>query len=155
VVRISLVVSGSALVPPLLTERRYGFDLVARPESVRLARQLLSRRLSEWGVCGDAADTAALVLSELFTNAVVHACGDRVLATVSLGRAAVGPVGGEGALRISVQDRGSAIDGPQLCRAPRGEHGRGLLLVDAVSTAWGVESADHAPGRTVWAELPC
>jgi anti-sigma regulatory factor (Ser/Thr protein kinase) len=157
VVRIPVVVSGSALVPLLLAERRYGFDLPARPESVGLARQLLRRRLAEWDLSEDVVDTAALVISELFTNAVVHACGDRVLGSVSLGEATEGPttVGGTATLRIAVQDRGSASDGPQLCRSPRGEHGRGLLLVDAVSTAWGVESADHVPGRTVWAELPC
>jgi hypothetical protein len=31
------------------------------------------------------------------------------------------------------------------------EHGRGLLLVEAMSTAWGVVKADV--GKTVWAEF--
>lgn len=102
--------------------------------------------MAEWGLTGDLLDTAALVVSELFTNAVVHARGDRVV---------VGLRTAEGVVRISVEDQGRAADGPQLCRTPRGEHGRGLLLVDAVSAAWGVESEGRAPGRTVWAELPC
>ncbi|MFC4890157.1 ATP-binding protein [Streptomyces beijiangensis] len=117
----------------------------------------MRRQLAGWDLSDDVIDTAALVLSELFTNAVVHAYGDRVLGTASLGGTTPGPLAGDGfgTLHISVQDRGRTPDGPQLCRSPRGEHGRGLLLVDAVSTAWGVESADHVLGRTVWAELPC
>ncbi|MEV0093033.1 ATP-binding protein [Streptomyces sp. NPDC050738] len=138
--------SGSALVPLLPTGRRYGFDLRARPESVGQARRLVMHRLAGWGFSEETGDTAALVVSELVTNAVVHACGDRVRGELS----AV-----QGVLRISVQDGGRVPDGPRLCRAPQGEHGRGLLLVDAVSTAWGVQTEERAPGRTVWAELPC
>lgn len=62
------------------------------------------------------------------------------------------------ALRIEVSDaRGERLpDGPTETDTPietDGEGGRGLLLVAALSLAWGV--TERAVGKTVWAELPC
>jgi anti-sigma regulatory factor (Ser/Thr protein kinase) len=112
---------------------------------VALARRLTRNRLACWDFSEDTSDTALLVISELVTNAVVHTAGDHVACEL---RDSVGH------LRIAVQDQGYTSGGPQLCRSPEGEHGRGLLLVDAVSSAWGVREAMHGPGRLVWAELP-
>jgi hypothetical protein len=56
-----------------------------------------------------------------------------------------------GWLRIEIRDRGSG--GPEVQAADtQSEHGRGLLLVSAVSSAWGVEPLEPA-GKIVWAEL--
>ncbi|MEV8568969.1 ATP-binding protein [Streptomyces sp. NPDC051322] len=141
---------GTALVPQLIDRcpgsdtRRYVFELPARTDSVARARRLTRNRLACWDFSEDTSDTALLIISELVTNAVVHTAGDHVACEL---RAS----GGQ--LRIAIQDQGHTSGGPQLCLAPEGEHGRGLLLVDAVSSAWGVREALHGPGRLVWAEL--
>ncbi|MCP3818360.1 ATP-binding protein [Streptomyces sp. A3M-1-3] len=141
---------GNALTPrviglsPGTHARRLGFELPARAESVALAR----RRVREWllgrNIDQDTRDTVALVVSELVTNAVVHTASDRVGCELS---------DSEGRLRISVQDQGVLPTGPRLRRADPEEGGRGLLLVDAVSSAWGAHEDGSGPGRVVWAEL--
>ncbi|WP_199578171.1 ATP-binding protein, partial [Streptomyces sp. CRB46] len=57
-------------------------------------------------------------------------------------------------LRIEVTDtRGEALPRPQT-PAPDAEHGRGLLLVEALAHRWGVTEG-RFPRKTVWAELRC
>ncbi|MGC5360447.1 ATP-binding protein [Streptomyces sp. DT24] len=142
---------GSALIPRLMdlspgTEAlRYCFALPARPESVAGARRLTRARLHEWECGGDAREAALLIVSELVTNAVVHTASSRVVCELRCL---------EGRLRIAVQDQGHQPGGPQLCRTADDEHGRGLLLVDAMSSAWGSRDAGNGSGRIVWAELP-
>lgn len=82
---------------------------------------------------------AALAASELATNVVQHA---RTFFTVSVIRS-------PGHLRVEFAD-GSRCP-PVLQRAPRGEDGRGLLVVDAVADAWGAELTQS--GKVVWFEL--
>lgn len=103
------------------------------------ARRFLVRQCEEWG-CEILLDEAELVVSELVTNAVVHAS-----TPVEVRLALVG-----GMLRIEVADRGGGL--PDV-RAPSTEdaHGRGLVLVNGLSNAWGVEPL--AEGKCVWAEL--
>ena len=86
-------------------------------------------------------DAAALVLTELVTNAVLHAGTDlEVLVSVRPGR-----------LRLAVADRGS--DAPSVTRATADdEHGRGLALVDALTLRWGIVPRGPA-GKVVWAVL--
>ncbi|MEV6162824.1 ATP-binding protein [Streptomyces sp. NPDC052052] len=141
---------GSALIPRLMELRpgtealRYCFALPAHPESVAGARRLAKARLDEWRLDGDTLDAAALIVSELVTNAVVHTASARVVCELRrLGRR----------LCIAVQDQGHQPGGPQLCRTADDEHGRGLLLVDAMSSAWGSRDAVDGSGRIVWAEL--
>ncbi|MGN9790086.1 ATP-binding protein [Streptomyces sp. OZ13] len=124
---------------------RYAFELPARAEQVSRARKLVSARLGSWGVEGDAHDTALLVLSELFTNAIVHTGGHLVGCELLVGA---------GRLRVTVQDQGATTTGPRVCHGAQGERGRGLLLVEAVSRAWGTYDAAPGVGRVVWAELP-
>ncbi|MEU0391434.1 ATP-binding protein [Streptomyces sp. NPDC006208] len=129
---------------------RYGFELPARVEFVSQARKLARDQLRCWGIHGDLHDTALLVISELVTNAVVHTGGSLVACEV---------VNGDRQLRITVQDQGSTPTGPRVCRnaeegiAAEEERGRGLLLVEAVSSAWGAHDCEHGTGRIVWAEL--
>jgi anti-sigma regulatory factor (Ser/Thr protein kinase) len=145
------VAPGSALIPRLMdlspgTEAlRYCFALSAHPESVAGARRLTQARLDEWRLGGDAHDAAVLIVSELVTNAVVHTMSARVVCELRCD--------GE-RLRISVQDQGHQPGGPRLSLTADGEHGRGLLLVDSMSAAWGSLDAGNASGRIVWAELP-
>ncbi|GAA3008625.1 ATP-binding protein [Streptomyces fulvorobeus] len=142
---------GSALIPRLVdlspgTEAlRYCFALPAQPESAAGARRLTRVRLDAWRLGGDACEAALLIVSELVTNAVVHTASSRVVCELRrLDRM----------LRIAVQDQGHQPGGPRLCRTSDDEHGRGLLLVDAMSSAWGSHDATDASGRIVWAELP-
>lgn len=158
----SVVAPGNALTPQLIATlcpgnvvRRYGFRLPAHAESVGRARQLTRDRLGRWELDEDTRDTAVLVVSELVTNAIVHAAGHRVMCELREG---------EGHLRIAVEDQGFGPTGPQLHRTGtgvgedesegEGEHGRGLFLVDAVCSGWGAhDTSGYGPGRVVWAEL--
>jgi anti-sigma regulatory factor (Ser/Thr protein kinase) len=86
-------------------------------------------------------DDARLVVSELTTNAVVHAGSPFSVAVRHEGSA----------IRIAVHDSNPTLpvlrDG-----GPAAPSGRGLHLVRALTSAWGV---DRSPdGKTVWAELP-
>ncbi|MFK0116036.1 ATP-binding protein [Streptomyces sp. NPDC090994] len=126
-------------------ERRFRFELAAHPGSPAQARRLTRARLTGWSVCEDTCDTAALVVSELVTNAIVHTASSRIVCELS-DRADL--------VRIAVRDEGCAPGQPQPSsrRQPEDEHGRGLLLVDALCHAWGAQ--EHGPGLLVWAELP-
>ncbi|GAA2938448.1 MULTISPECIES: ATP-binding protein [Streptomyces] len=142
---------GSALIPRLMdrgpgTEAlRDCFALPAHPESVAGARRLTRSRLEAWGVGQDTHDAAVLIVSELVTNAVVHTDSALVLCELECSGAG---------LRLSVTDQGRQPGGPRLSPASDDEHGRGLLLVDTLSAAWGAHDAPDASGRVVWALVP-
>lgn len=102
-------------------------------------RRILRASLNHWGR-SDLADTAELVLTELVTNALVHTTGPGIRVRVSA----------QGAhLRIEVNDfsPGGRLPRPA---EPYAEHGRGLLIVDALAEKWGV-SDDRT---NVWCTLP-
>ena len=86
-------------------------------------------------------DDVVLALSELVTNAIVHA-GGPVQVRIRAGRSSV---------RLEVADPSPAQ--PAVVRATLDqEGGRGLHLVSMVAKGWGVEAAPD-DGKTVWAEL--
>jgi anti-sigma regulatory factor (Ser/Thr protein kinase) len=86
------------------------------------------------------ADTVALLVSEVATNALVHGAG-RV-------RVRVRPTAH--GVRVEVHDEDSTL--PSRRRAtPMDEGGRGIALVDALSAGWGADSTDD--GKTVWFEV--
>ncbi|MER7937310.1 MULTISPECIES: ATP-binding protein [unclassified Streptomyces] len=118
--------------------------MAAHPGSPAQARRLVRARLTGWSVCADTCDTALLVISELVTNAIVHTATSRVVCEVR---------DHDGTVRIAVQDEGCAPDEPHPSpQRPEEEHGRGLLLVEALCRAWGAQ--EHGSGLLVWAELP-
>lgn len=85
-------------------------------------------------------DDAALLVTELVSNAVKHAGTDVVVRACLSGAV----------LRLEV------LDGSRRpVRARVAEHseegGRGLILVDALADRWGVDA--HSDGKEVWAEL--
>jgi anti-sigma regulatory factor (Ser/Thr protein kinase) len=88
------------------------------------------------GVCDD----LVLVASELFSNAVLHGRGPVQISLVQK----------SGHIRLQVFDTGPTWGHDTI---PDNEHGRGLVIVDALSRAWGM-TAEHG-GRTVWAEFDC
>jgi anti-sigma regulatory factor (Ser/Thr protein kinase) len=87
-------------------------------------------------------DDLDLVLSELVGNALRHAGGVREVALAT----------GDGAVRVTVAD---GDDRAPIVREPGAdlESGRGLLLVEALSRAWGVEHHVAYGGKGVWSEL--
>jgi anti-sigma regulatory factor (Ser/Thr protein kinase) len=98
--------------------------------------------------CGDdATDTAALLVTELVSNAVVHANGPSLWLTVEETTTDV--------LHVTVRDASSQGIPPLRTHAPdiHQTGGRGLFMVDALSTRWGWEPLDT--GKSVWFELPC
>ncbi|MEV0242235.1 ATP-binding protein [Streptomyces sp. NPDC050674] len=126
-------------------ERRFRFELAAHPGSPARARRLTQARLTGWSVCEDTCDSAALVVSELVTNAIVHTASTHIVCELH---------DGDDLVRIAVRDEGCAPGQPHAASRtrPEEEHGRGLLLVDALCHAWGAH--EDGPGLLVWAELP-
>jgi anti-sigma regulatory factor (Ser/Thr protein kinase) len=89
-------------------------------------------------------DDAELLVSELVTNAVQHGC-PAITLQVRTHPPRIG---------ISVHDEGAAVPPEQPVPAPpSATQGRGLLLVDKISSEWGVTPSDPPPGKTVWFEL--
>jgi anti-sigma regulatory factor (Ser/Thr protein kinase) len=120
--------------------------LPAQPSSVGVARRQVRSALGRWGLEG-LGDDAGLVVSELFTNAVVHSGGDHVACLLWTAG---------GTLHIEVVDEGRGPGGP-LARtaADADENGRGLALVAHLAEGWGVRPPAHGTGRAVWATLVC
>ena len=114
-------------------------DIPHDPIGSGLAREMVRETLAEWAMEG-LLDEAELVVSELVTNAVTHG-GSACRLELSHS---------SGALRIEVIDEGEGSPEPQPYDSSS-EHGRGLVLVSAMSTSWGVESAPE--GKKVWAVL--
>jgi len=122
---------------------KVSMDLPASASSARTARQFVRQALLGWGG-SNIVEPATLMTSELVTNAVrySHAGSDsehpiavRVLKT---------PHG----VRIEVDDD---CDTAPVRRDATDEGGRGLTIVDTMSTAWGTHESQN--GKTVWFEL--
>ncbi|MEU5580429.1 ATP-binding protein [Streptomyces huasconensis] len=121
--------------------------LSATPRGARLARRLALHQLDAWGFPhgGDVSDAAALIVAELAANAITH--GRVAGRDFELRLTRREP----NTLRIEVADaRGDRL--PR-CRSGGAEDdaGRGLCLVAALATAWGV--TERKVGKAVWAEL--
>ncbi|MER5889375.1 ATP-binding protein [Streptomyces sp. NPDC001941] len=92
----------------------------------------------------DFSDTARLLATEIVSNALRHGGGP---VGVRLDGRACG-------LRCAAVDQGPPGPGPVVRPAGEGdEGGRGLRLVDAWSTKWGVEGGPGGVGTRVWFEL--
>jgi anti-sigma regulatory factor (Ser/Thr protein kinase) len=108
--------------------------------SPRHARHFVVRALEQWGAGGGLVDDAALVVTELTTNALLHA---RSASTVKLSMS-------RDAVWISVADSAPTLPQPRLPH-PFESSGRGLSLIAAVAAEWGAELVSD--GKVVWAEL--
>ncbi|GGZ25911.1 ATP-binding protein [Streptomyces nitrosporeus] len=125
------------MTQPLLFRERF-----CRRErrSVPLVREFVREAVAEWGF-GARMDEVLLCVSELATNALLHG--------VPPGRGYAVHLRGDGdVLSVQVHDSG---DGVPAVRVPEGEHGRGLLLVEALADRWGV--GERSPGKIVWCEF--
>jgi anti-sigma regulatory factor (Ser/Thr protein kinase) len=115
-------------------------ELLGRPVSVRKARVFTGDVLADDGVEASVIELAVLLVSELVTNAVVHA-PSRISLTVHTDAHWV---------RIEVQDQGRGR--PVLRRATKDElNGRGLHVVDKLATDWGTQRRHNH--KVVWFEI--
>lgn len=111
------------------------------PASVKRARQFVGGALAAIGN-GATADDAVLVVSELVTNAVVHAGTDITVSVVTLP---------EGGVRVEIADGSTDLPGLRIPNAGS-RSGRGLLLVEHFTQQWGVDRT--AAGKVVWFIVP-
>ena len=115
------------------------------PDAARRARHFVRAILESWGA-SSLVDDALTVVTELASNAVTHA---RSAFSVSVAPATAG-------VRLEVRD--AATSRGELPALPfdqvsddEGLSGRGLRIVDALSTRWDAEPVSG--GKVVWAEL--
>lgn len=115
-------------------------DLPRDLGSVRAARRFVKSTLADWDLL-HVLDDALLVVSELAANAINHAQSDYRVRLASTPRS----------LRIEVRDAGVGTPEPQP-QSMTNEGGRGLLMVAAISSSWGIERSD-GQRKLVWAEI--
>ena len=121
----------------LAATQRFPEDL----SSPRQARRFLDEVLGRWE-CQPAIDTLQLLISELVTNAVIHARSQPEVSVRMLGNS----------IRIEVSDDSEQM--PKVVDADDlSVSGRGLALVSSEASQWGVTPRPSG-GKTVWFEVP-
>ncbi|MFJ6820349.1 ATP-binding protein [Streptomyces niveus] len=124
--------------------------LSATRRGARLARRLALHQLDAWGIPygSDASDTVAHVVAELAANAVTHG---HVRGRDFQLRLQLSPH----TVRVEVTDtrteRQPPTPGQAATPSAESESGRGLLLVQELSQAWGI--TERSIGKTIWAEV--
>ncbi|MFC1410299.1 SpoIIE family protein phosphatase [Streptacidiphilus sp. N1-12] len=115
------------------------WSLQLDPTEVQRARRMVREQLLQWGL-DELAETAALLVSELVTNAL-RVARDRVeLQLMRVGK-----------LLVEVSDDDHNLPSLEPSEA-LDEDGRGLGLVSSLSARWG--TSRKAVGKVVWFELP-
>jgi|HubBroStandDraft_3_1064219.scaffolds.fasta_scaffold79754_1 anti-sigma regulatory factor (Ser/Thr protein kinase) len=127
--------------------------IAGRGDQVRVAREFVTRVLRRLesppgregtGPDGTCLDNAALLTSELVTNAIRHSASGAPGGTVAVGVRRLA-----GGIRVEVTDGGGADGGPVVKDDVYTCDGHGLFLVEALADDWGYERGDRA-GMTVW-----
>ncbi|MER6676585.1 SpoIIE family protein phosphatase [Streptomyces sp. NPDC000983] len=120
--------------------RRESWTVWRVPEAVGHARRFTRRTLRSWGLTGDT-DAVLLVVSELVTNALTHTEGPvRLYLTLVNGR-----------LRVAVADTSPRSPAKPTSISWEATGGRGILLVESMSAAWG--TLPVSGGKQVWSEI--
>ena len=101
--------------------------LPATPIAAARARKEVSDAITAWDIKIDK-DAAALLTSELVTNAVTHDGGDDILLTISCCHCQ---------FRVDIHDTSKSLPVPAPSVSLDSEAGRGLLLVDTIADQWG------------------
>lgn len=114
-------------------------DLPPSTDSVPAARQFVRARLH--GAAADV-DIATLLVSELVTNAILHA---RTGVTVTVEEHGV-------LAYVAVRD-GSPIPPRIHSFSPTSATGRGLRMLDRLARRWGVDADPSNGGKVVWFEV--
>lgn len=117
---------------------------------VPTARDFARQALHDWGwlpaSTADrraAAEDVLLVVSELVTNACLHAGGPDELRIARTPKA----------LRVEVADGGAGQPAPRTPHRAGRPGGHGMFIVQRLCMDWGVVRVPGEPGKTVWAEL--
>ncbi|MEV4252246.1 ATP-binding protein [Spirillospora sp. NPDC049652] len=122
--------------------------LPGHPRSVRYARQFVRDTLVPAHAIdgGDVLEDVTLVVDEFAGNAIRHTASGRG------GKVTIALLRGPHLIRVEVTDDGADGGRPLLRPSPEGESGRGLHIVQALTSDWG----HRADGRrtTVWADVP-
>jgi anti-sigma regulatory factor (Ser/Thr protein kinase) len=116
-------------------------SLAPAGSSVSAGRRAVCTELAARGVARELIDVVELMASELLTNAVLHAQGGiRLVLAVD-----------DDVVRVEVRDESP---GQPLLRCPPGDatSGRGIGIVDALASRWGVEPVPGG-GKSVWFEV--
>ena len=116
-------------------------------ESVVAARRLVESAASTWGIEPLVIEDAALAVSELVSNAVLHAGTPLRVIVRRLG----------GGMRLEVIDGSNRLpvvgaEHPEDLLATRSMTGRGLALVAATADRWGADPLGMG-GKATWAEV--
>lgn len=114
-------------------------DLPPTTDSVPVARRFVRARLVDGPTD---VDTATLLVSEVVTNAILHA---RTTVTLTVEVA-------DQLVRIAVRD-GSPVQPRIHSFSPTSATGRGLRLLDLLARRWGVYADPATGGKVVWFEL--
>ena len=131
------VATSARAVSDVLTTERERFP--AELHSARDARRFAAKVLATWG-CDDVEDAVLLLVSELVTNAVIHAHSDvEVVLRLRPQRVRVEIID---AAAEYVQRREAASED---------QSGRGMALTEALAAAWGVDTL--VAGKSVWFEV--
>ncbi|MBT2420121.1 ATP-binding protein [Streptomyces sp. ISL-22] len=136
---------------PSVTVRTFTQRLSATSRGARLARHLALAQLHTWGIPhgSRASEAVAVIVAELAANAVTHGRvpGRDFELRLSL------PTG---SVRIEISDTRTEPRPPKPGEVhpphPLDEHGRGLVLVEALADRWEVLDREP-PGKTVRAEV--
>ncbi|MGW5465915.1 SpoIIE family protein phosphatase [Streptomyces sp. NPDC003996] len=117
------------------------------PAVASRARTLAARQLTQWGL-EHLAESTELIVSELFTNAIIHGkcdCDGDCSSDRTIGLRLIR----HEMLTCEVSD---ASHSHPLVRHPRStdEHGRGLFLVTQLSRRWGTRQIPD--GKIIWAD---
>ncbi len=129
-----------APVPAASTVRAAALTLGESRVSASQARQFTTATLAHWGVGRETAEPAVLVVSELVSNALLHAAGGVELRLRRTQRQ----------LHVDVRDRNTRLPSRRGAE-PSDEGGRGLHLVDHFCCRWGARQTDG--GKSVWCEF--
>jgi anti-sigma regulatory factor (Ser/Thr protein kinase) len=113
-------------------------SLPAEPAAVREARSVVRRSLEPTD--GDLVELVVLLADEVVTNAVVHGEGPIDIAVDA----------DEERVKVMVGDRSVVRPLPRL-PARYAEDGRGLSIVEAIASRWGVSATEA--GKSVWFEI--
>ncbi|MER5951255.1 ATP-binding protein [Streptomyces sp. NPDC001904] len=118
---------------------QHRMHLALGDHSARHIRRIVRAYLHRWALT-ELTDTAELAVTELLANVVRHVPGR--FCSVLILRV-------ENGLRVEVTDPDPRL--PEVQQAGQlAEHGRGLMLVEALTDRWG--TTPSPPGKTVWFE---
>ncbi|MFJ5777753.1 ATP-binding protein [Streptomyces sp. NPDC093094] len=125
-------------------------DFEGQSGVVPLARDFARQALYAWGwlPAGSAdrraaAEDVLLVVSELVTNACLHAEGPEEMEITCDNKV----------IRIEVSDRGAGQPAPRTPHRAGRPGGHGMFIVQRLCLDWGVVRSPGVSGKTVWAEL--